>query len=141
MPVDYWAMGVLLFEMMTGSAPWVTGDSVQDSELNIYARISGHKAGQLTCPKEFSQDLVSLSNELLQPLPDRRIGKRGAGPEELRAHSWFSGVQIDALMNDSAKAPFKAAELCIEKNTAMSQAPPALPSRASRLEHLHQQSI
>jgi len=121
LPVDYWALGVLIFEMLTGSAPWLTGDAAQDSELNIYSRISAHKKGSLKVPKDFSADLEFLLNELLDHEPARRIGARGAGPEELRANPWFVGLDIDAVSSGESPVPYKCGQVVKEKSAARLQ--------------------
>ena len=49
--VDFWALGTLTYEMITGGAnPWLTGDLAKDSEVGIYQRISMHQAGNLKFP-------------------------------------------------------------------------------------------
>ena len=35
LPVDFWALGVLVYEMLTGSGPWITGDDNADSDVGI----------------------------------------------------------------------------------------------------------
>jgi len=122
LPVDFWALGVLMYEMMTGSAPWVTGDPAQDSEVAIYNRISSHQKGAVPAPKEvdFSEDLTALLDDLLDPNPMKRLGARGAGEEELRANLWFGDFNWAELQQGTMVAP--QADICAEAIVASEKA-------------------
>lgn len=113
MPADFWGMGILLYEMLTGSTPWQTGGERGDSELEIYARITAHKRGdrlRLSDDLETSEHLVALLGDLLDPEPFGRIGARQRGMEELRAHPWFAGVDFEALRHGALPVPSLARE-------------------------------
>lgn len=112
MPVDYWALGVLLWEMLTGTSPWSTGDAAKDTETAIYGRIASHKQGALNFPKSFSIEVKELLDELLDPKPEMRIGCRGGGSEELREHAWFTKFEWTEMEQGTAKAP--AEGTCME---------------------------
>merc|ERR1719345_455931 len=114
LPVDFWALGVLIYEMLTGSGPWITGDPNADSEVAIYNRISSHAAGGMPLPKDFSlsDDLAQLLNDLLAPNPVKRLGCRGAGAEEIKTYKWFSGFNWDECEAGEMSAPH--ANLCTE---------------------------
>jgi serine/threonine protein kinase len=102
--VDYWALGILLFEMVCGQAPWLTGDDLKDTELSIYAKISAHTSGSLELPEQ-SSFMVNFVNDLLEPQPDKRLGARGVGPEELRATDWFRGYDWGKIQAGLTKSP------------------------------------
>jgi serine/threonine protein kinase len=107
-PVDFWALGILMYEMLSGAAPWITGDPAQDSEVNIYKKITSHELNKMPLPKEeLSEDLISLLNDLLDPDDQRRLGVRSVGVEELRNHPWFNakGFDWDALKMGEMTAP------------------------------------
>lgn len=114
LPVDFWALGVLLYEMLTGSGPWITGDPNADSEVAIYNRISSHQPGGVPLPKDlgFSDDLAQLLNDLLAPNPVKRLGCRGAGAEEIKTYKWFSGFNWGECESGEMTAPH--ADLCTE---------------------------
>lgn len=116
--VDYWATGILLYEMVVSDEnknPWLTGEN--DSEVNIYTRISMHKSGALTIPPKSDDkttDEVNCErflNGLLEPVPDNRLGVRGVGPEELRAASWMTDMDWYGLSNKTIAPPH--ASFCV----------------------------
>eukprot|EP00308_Calcidiscus_leptoporus_P000358 CAMPEP_0119357956 /NCGR_PEP_ID=MMETSP1334-20130426/6257_1 /TAXON_ID=127549 /ORGANISM="Calcidiscus leptoporus, Strain RCC1130" /LENGTH=1049 /DNA_ID=CAMNT_0007372323 /DNA_START=84 /DNA_END=3233 /DNA_ORIENTATION=+ len=128
LPVDYWALGILIYEMLTGTAPWLTGDPTRDSELNVYSRITAFK-GDLDLPKEMSTDLQELLSELLMPNPNRRIGTRGAGAEEVQRHQWFSVLNMEEMRAGTIKAPYTANKTVEEVSKTLST-PEALAAAA-----------
>ena len=111
--VDFWALGTLLYELVTGGAnPWLTGDPGKDSEVGIYQRISTHVAGKLAFPDGLSPSsaLVELLNDLLIPSPEKRLGARPSsrgGPKEVRQAKWFSGFNWERLEQGKYDTPHK----------------------------------
>ncbi len=112
--VDFWSLGILLYEMLTSSNPWLTGDPKSDSELNIFNRITGHKKGALKFPDgvTISADLSKFLNELLEPSIEQRLGcKTGKlaynSREQIRKHKWFEGFKWDELQNGTLASPAK----------------------------------
>lgn len=43
---------------------------------------------------------------LLNPDPAQRLGGGSTGVEELKSHSWFSGLDWEAIQKKEVKAPF-----------------------------------
>ena len=108
--VDYWALGILTYEMCCGGAnPWLTGDPAKDGEVGVYARITAHQAGKLSFPEgvNASKELIELLNDLLHPIPGSRLGERGVGPKEVRQAKWFAGFNWEKLEGGKLDAPHK----------------------------------
>jgi CRP-like cAMP-binding protein len=82
---DYWALGVLLYELLAGSSPFAGG-----SEMEVLARISsyGPRSQRLEYPEYFTPEVASLLDGLLQPEESTRLGAADDG-EQLRAHPWL----------------------------------------------------
>ncbi|KAJ3215709.1 MAP microtubule affinity-regulating kinase 1 [Dinochytrium kinnereticum] len=74
---DIWAMGVVLYVMMTGKPPF-TGE-------NISALYSKIKAVDYTCPDYFSSELKALFGKILKKDPKARIDMDG-----LRTDPWVN---------------------------------------------------
>lgn len=98
--VDYWGLGMLTYEMMTGLPPWYT----TDRQL-LYRRL---KSAPLDIPAYFSQNAKSLVFSLLQRNPRHRLGVRG--PRQVMAHSFFRGLDFKYLMERRIEAPIRPCE-------------------------------
>lgn len=96
--VDWWTLGVLLYEMMTGLPPFY------DENVNaMYQRI-------LTDPLNFPPDMPpearSVMTGLLQRDPARRLGSNGG--EEIKRHPFFSKyIDWNRLLAKKIQPPFK----------------------------------
>jgi len=79
--VDWWSLGVLLYEMMAGYPPFT-----DESTMGLFAKI--REPEKLTMPQWFSNDLQDLIRQLLVVDPSRRLG---AGRDNIKDHPWFVG--------------------------------------------------
>ncbi|KUF96767.1 cGMP-dependent protein kinase [Phytophthora nicotianae] len=95
--VDYWALGILIFELMTGSAPFYAQDPMQ-----IYALII---QGNVKFPAYMGRASVDLVQKLLCQNPARRLGNMKHGIKDIINHRWFSSFQWDSLKTKSMKPP------------------------------------
>lgn len=87
--VDWWCVGILIYEMMTGNPPWVADDPLQ-----IYQKILG---GKLKFPWGFDKAGKDLVKRLLDPDITRRLGCMKNGVKDIQAHKFFSSVDWAAL--------------------------------------------
>lgn len=88
-PVDYWGLGVILYEMLVGFPPF-NDDTVDAIFSNILER-------QILWPdgdKCLSDDAMDLINRLLEPDPALRIGWEG-----IKAHPFMKEVEWDTLLD------------------------------------------
>lgn len=81
--VDYWALGVLIFEMMAGYSPFEEGGG---GDLAIYERIT---KCEYTFPKHFDSNAKDVIKQLLQPKSAKRLGNLARGVSDLSEHAWF----------------------------------------------------
>ncbi|KAH7482407.1 hypothetical protein KRP22_008291 [Phytophthora ramorum] len=95
--VDYWALGILIFELMTGSAPFYAQDPMQ-----IYALII---QGNIKFPAYMGRASVDLVQKLLCQNPARRLGNMKHGIKDIINHRWFSSFQWESLRNKSMRPP------------------------------------
>jgi len=96
--VDYWAFGVLLYEMSNGVTPFQ--DYSQDATLKNVLR------GKVRYPDSMSKPLVALIQALLTVDPTKRLGMLVNGTEDIIKHEWFSDIDFCDLAKKEVKAPW-----------------------------------
>ncbi|EME88633.1 uncharacterized protein MYCFIDRAFT_213358 [Pseudocercospora fijiensis CIRAD86] len=97
--VDFWSLGVLVFEMCCGWSPFYAEDTQQ-----MYKNIA---FGKVRFPRDaLSAEGRSFVKGLLNRNPAHRLGARGDA-EELMAHPFFSDVDWNALSKKLVAPPFK----------------------------------
>ncbi|XP_040268293.1 ribosomal protein S6 kinase-like 1 isoform X2 [Bufo bufo] len=77
---DWWSLGVLLYEMMTGQPLYKTLMSGVSSQMEV------------PCPEQLSADAVSLLKALLIYDPEKRLGSGPGGAQRIKSHPFFSDV-------------------------------------------------
>lgn len=93
--VDWWSVGVILFEMIVGYPPFFADDP------SITCQKILHWKKTFVIPREanLSKEAVDLIRKLICE-PQSRLGNRGA--EEIKRHPFFSGVDWENIRNSPA---------------------------------------
>jgi serum/glucocorticoid-regulated kinase 2 len=97
---DYWGLGMLTYEMMTGLPPWYTTD-----RNLLYQRL---RSAPLQIPSSFSPQVSSCIIALLQRDPRRRLGVRG--PRSAMAHDFFRGIDFRSVIYRKVQPPIRPCE-------------------------------
>lgn len=97
--VDFWSLGVLVFEMCCGWSPFYAEDTQQ-----MYKNIAFGKV-------RFPRDTLSVEGRnfvkaLLNRNPKHRLGATGDA-EELKRHPFFADIDWEALSKKLITPPFK----------------------------------
>jgi len=96
--VDWWAVGVLIYEMVAGFPPFS-----QEDRVAMFRAIC---SSQYRLPEHFSPALRDLVKQFLVRVPNRRLGCMQGGVAEVKQHPWFAGFDWDALAQRKMAAPF-----------------------------------
>lgn len=94
--VDWWNLGMVLYEMLTGLPPWYTTDREK-----LFDRL---RNAPLKFPFYVSRPAASLIQALLNRNPLQRLGAKGGG--EVREHVFFANLDWSALYNRKIPPPF-----------------------------------
>ncbi|KAM9434968.1 serine/threonine-protein kinase N1b isoform 1-T1 [Clarias gariepinus] len=96
--VDWWGLGVLIYEMMVGESPFPGDDEeeVFDSIVNDEVRY----------PRFLSTDAISLMRRLLRRNPERRLGSSEKDAEDVKKQPFFREVDWEALLQRKVVPPF-----------------------------------
>lgn len=86
---DWWACGILCYEMLVGYPPFF-----DETPYGIYEKIL---KGKIHWPREMDSLSKNIINAFLHPDRTMRLGNLGGGPQDVLDHPWFHGVDWDAL--------------------------------------------
>jgi protein kinase A len=96
--VDWWALGVLIYEMAAGYPPFFA-----DQPIQIYEKIV---SGKVRFPSHFTSELKDLLRNLLQVDLTKRYGNLRNGVADIKNHKWFSSIDWIAVYQKKLDAPF-----------------------------------
>ena len=96
---DWWALGVLIYEMAAGYPPFFA-----DQPIQIYEKIV---SGKVRFPSHFSAELKELLRNLLQVDLTKRYGNLKNGVNDIKNHRWFSSTDWIAIYQKKVRSCFK----------------------------------
>ncbi|XP_023292570.2 serine/threonine-protein kinase N isoform X7 [Lucilia cuprina] len=96
--VDWWGLGVLIFEMLVGESPFPGDDEeeVFDSIVNDEVRY----------PRFLSLEAIAIMRRLLRKNPERRLGSSERDAEDVKKQAFFRTIVWDDLLLRKVKPPF-----------------------------------
>uniref|UniRef100_A0A8C3GJN6 non-specific serine/threonine protein kinase n=1 Tax=Cairina moschata TaxID=8855 RepID=A0A8C3GJN6_CAIMO len=97
--VDWWGLGVVMYEMMCGRLPFYNQDHEKLFELILMEDIK--------FPRTLSADAKSLLSGLLIKDPNKRLGGGPDDAKEIMRHSFFAGVNWQDVYDKKLVPPFK----------------------------------
>uniref|UniRef100_A0A7N6FHK3 protein kinase C n=1 Tax=Anabas testudineus TaxID=64144 RepID=A0A7N6FHK3_ANATE len=136
--VDWWGLGVLIFEMLVGESPFPGDDEeeVFDSIVNDEVRY----------PQFLSTEAISIMRRLLRRSPERRLGAGERDAEEVKKHLFFRNVDWNGLLAKKVKPPFvptiqDANDVSNFDDEFTSEAPILTPPREPRVLNSEEQNM
>lgn len=96
--VDWWTLGILLYEMLAGFVPFTDSDPVK-----VYQKILRDR---IKFPKTFDPNAKSLVKHLLDRDLSQRYGCTKGGVEEIKKHRLFHGMEWSLVSTAKIKAVY-----------------------------------
>lgn len=97
-PVDWWCLGILVYEMLVGIDPFS-----DDDPMAVYQKIL---KGKIKFPRNFPKDAKSLVKHLLVADLTKRYGNLKGGANDIKDHRWFGGFDWGALLERKKQPPY-----------------------------------
>jgi len=99
---DIWSLGVLIFEMIYGFTPFYAEGIDQMGLFKAIVR------GNFKFPHHpADKDTMDIVTRMLHRRPAYRLGCLKNGSQDLRDHSFFTGLNFDDLVQKKIEAPWK----------------------------------
>lgn len=96
---DYWSLGVLMFELLTGTPPFTGADPMRTYNIIL----KGIDA--IDFPRNIRRNASNLIKKLCRDTPTERLGYQRGGISEIQKHKWFDGFYWEGLRNRTLTPP------------------------------------
>nr|XP_023021325.1 cGMP-dependent protein kinase, isozyme 2 forms cD5/T2 [Leptinotarsa decemlineata] len=96
---DYWSLGVLMFELLTGTPPFTGSDPMKTYNI-ILKGIDG-----IDFPRSITRNAQALIKRLCRDNPAERLGYQKGGISDIQKHKWFDGFNWEGLLSRTLTPP------------------------------------
>ncbi|CAD8160351.1 unnamed protein product [Paramecium octaurelia] len=97
--VDWWSLGILLYEMLVGYTPF------RDRSNNLRVIENKIIQNELVFPDFISTEAKDIISQLLNKDPHQRLGSRSI--DQIKNHLFFSQINWDDIYNLNLKSPIQ----------------------------------
>ncbi|XP_046464879.1 cGMP-dependent protein kinase for isoform X2 [Neodiprion pinetum] len=96
---DYWSLGVLMYELLTGTPPFTGADPMKTYNIIL----KGIDA--IEFPRSITRNATALIKKLCRDNPAERLGYQKGGISEIQKHKWFDGFNWEGLRARTLEPP------------------------------------
>jgi serine/threonine protein kinase len=100
--VDYFALGVIIYELMMGERPYQGKNrkEIKEQMFNLEIKLDNDDL-----PEDWEDDnILDIINKLLKRKKNKRLGSKGCS--EIKNHPWFKDIQWEQIENCTLNSPF-----------------------------------
>ncbi|CAO4384328.1 unnamed protein product [Caenorhabditis nigoni] len=99
--IDWWGLGVLIFEMLVGEPPF-SGDDEEEIFDSIISE-------DVRYPRYLSVESIAIMRRLLRKVPEKRLGYGERDAEDIKIQRFFRHIswEWDKLLNREIRPPFQ----------------------------------
>ncbi|KRT85783.1 protein kinase [Oryctes borbonicus] len=97
--VDWWSLGALMFDMLTGAPPFTADNRKKTIEKIL--------KGKLNLPPYLTADAKDLVRKLLKRQVSARLGAAPGDAREVKMHPFFKHINWDDVLGRKLEPPFK----------------------------------
>ncbi|XP_072165417.1 cGMP-dependent protein kinase 1-like [Diadema setosum] len=96
---DYWSLGILIFELLTGNPPFTANDPMKTYNIILKG------IDIVEFPKRIPRSAGNLIKRLCRDNPSERIGYQKNGLSDIKKHKWFQGFDWEGLRKQEMPTP------------------------------------
>ncbi|XP_030835113.1 cGMP-dependent protein kinase 1 isoform X4 [Strongylocentrotus purpuratus] len=96
---DYWSLGILIFELLTGNPPFTANDPMKTYNVILKG------IDMVEFPRKIPRSAGNLIKRLCRDNPGERIGYQKNGISDIKKHKWFQGFDWEGLRKQEIAAP------------------------------------